>query len=79
MQDDQINIEKLKSIFASATGERTIEVTEEEYEALLNEAQKSGLEVKKMEDHFLLVLGALTIKITCDYDEDLDEDEDEED
>ncbi len=77
MQDDLINIEKLKSIFASAAGERTIEVTEDEYQALLSEALESGLEVKKEADCFLLVLGALTIKITCDYDEDLDEDEDE--
>lgn len=79
MQDDLINIEKLKSIFASATGERTIEVTEDEYEALLNEAQESGLEVKKQEGSFLLVLGVLRITITCDYDEDLDEDDIEDD
>lgn len=79
MQDDLINIAKLKSIFASATGERTIEVTEDEYQALLNEALESGLEVKKQADNFILVFGALTITITCDYDEDLDEDEDEDD
>lgn len=77
MQDEVINIEKLKSIFASSTGERTIEVTEDEYQALLNEALESGLEVRKEADNFLLVLGPLTIRITCDYDEDLDEDEDE--
>lgn len=79
MQDDLINIEKLKSIFASATGERTIEVTEDEYQALLDEATESGLKVKKEADSFQLVLGALTIKITCDYDEDLDEDEEVDD
>lgn len=79
MQDDLINIEKLKAIFAQASGERTIEVTEDEYQSLLKEAKKSALPVKELEDSFLLTLGELNIKITCEYEEDFDDEMDEED
>ena len=80
MEDESINIEKLKSIFGLATGERTIEVTEGEYKKILDEATKKKLKVIKESDSFSLLLGELTIKITCDYDDEDDEfDEDEDD
>lgn len=67
--EDEFNIDKLKTIFASATGERTIEVTEEEYEKVLSEAVAKKLPVEEDEDSFTLKLGHLSIKITTDYDE----------
>lgn len=79
MEDESINIEKLKSIFGLGTGERTIEVTEGEYKKILDEAMKKKLKVIKESDSFSLLLGELTIKITCDYDEDDEFDEDDDD
>lgn len=77
MQDELISIEKLKEIFAEASGERVIEVTEQEYGALLKEAREKNMEVTEESDHFILKLGTLSVRITCDYDEEEDEDEDD--
>ena len=76
--EDEFNLEKIKTLFAHATGERTIEVTDEEFEKLYQEALKKGFKVHKSAEHFTLKMGDLNIKITCEFDEDLDdEDEDE--
>ena len=75
MEDESVNIDKLKSIFASASGERTIEVTEDEYQKILMEAAKKKIAVEKEDESFTLKFDNLNLKITCDYDEDEDEDE----
>lgn len=76
MTDESVNIEKIKEIFANATGERVIEVTQNEYQSLLKEATAKKLNLKKEDESFTLIQEDLSIKIVCDPD---DEDEDEED
>jgi hypothetical protein len=72
MDENQFNIQKLKEIFADAEGERTIEVTEDEYQALLTEALVAKMDVKKEADHFLIQFPELTVKIVCELeDEDI--------
>lgn len=75
MTDESVNIEKIKEIFANATGERVIEVTQNEYQSLLKEATAKKLNLKKEDESFTLIQDELSIKIVCDPD---DEDEDEE-
>jgi hypothetical protein len=77
MNDEQINLEKIKQIFSYSTGERTIEVTEEEYRDLLTEAKSKGLSVQESNDSFTIRLGELEVKIVCDFDdeEELDEED----
>lgn len=76
MKDDSISIDKLKEIFAMSTGERTIEVTEDEYDSLYSEAKKKDLVLNKKDDRFNLKLGNLSLTILKEIEED-DEDEDE--
>jgi hypothetical protein len=76
--EDEFNLEKIKTLFAHASGERTIEVTDQEFEKLYQEALEKGFKVNKESEHFTLQMGDLNIKITCEFDEDFeDEDEDE--
>ena len=70
MEDDSVSIDKLKAIFACASGERTIEVTEEEYQKILIEAAKKKIDIEKEDESFSLKLDNLTLKITCDNDDD---------
>lgn len=70
MDENQFNIEKLKEIFKDAEGERTIEVTEDEYQALLTEAMVAKMDVEKAQEHFTLKFPHLTIKIVCELDDD---------
>ena len=70
MDEGQFSIQKLKEIFADAEGERTIEVTEDEYQALLTEAMVNKMNVIKGEDHFVLKLPNLSIKIVYELDDD---------
>lgn len=70
MDENQFNIQKLKEIFKDAEGERTIEVTEDEYQALLTEAMVAKLDVKKEDDHFILKFPELSIKIVYELEDD---------
>lgn len=70
MDENQFNIQKLKEIFKDAEGERTIEVTEDEYQALLTEAMVAKLDVKKEDDHFILKFPELCIKIVYELEDD---------
>ena len=67
--EDEFNVDKLKAIFSNATGERTIEVTEDEYQNILAEAVAKKLKIEEDEDSFTLKLDHVNIKITTDYDE----------
>lgn len=67
--EDEFNVDKLKAIFSTATGERTIEVTEDEYQKVLAEAVAKKLKIEEDEDSFTLKLDHVSIKITTDYDE----------
>lgn len=69
MDENQFNIKKLKEIFADAEGERTIEVTEDEYQGLLTEALVAKMDVKKEDDSFTLKLPDLSIKIVYELDD----------
>ncbi len=70
MDEGQFNIQKLKEIFADAEGERTIEVTEDEYQALLTEAMVNKMNVTKGDDHFVLNLPNVKIKIVFELEDD---------
>lgn len=70
MDENQFNIQKLKEIFTGAEGERTIEVTEDEYQSLLTEAMVAKMDVLKGEDHFVLKLENLSIKIVYELEDD---------
>lgn len=73
MSEDFVNIEKIKDIFAKATGEKMIEVTDDEYHSLLKEAISKKLNIIKEEESFNLILEDLTIKIVCETEEGDDE------
>lgn len=72
-EEEAVNIDQIKKIFAKATGEKMIEVTQDEYDALLSEAKKKKLNIIKEDAHFSLVLEGLTIKIVCESEEDEDD------
>lgn len=75
MSEEEVSIDQIKKIFANATGEKKIEVTEGEFDALLGEAQKKKLKIIKGDDSFSLLLENLTIKIVCEDEEDDFEDD----
>ena len=72
-EEEAVNIEQIKKIFANATGEKMIEVTQDEYDALLSEAKKKKLTIVKADASFSLFLEGLTIKIVCETEEDEDD------
>ncbi len=69
MENELINLETLKSMFADASGEKTIEVTSEEYLKLLKEAHKEELEIDEEDSSFTLNLEGSRINVICDYDD----------
>lgn len=73
MSEDFVDIEKIKEIFGKSTGEKMIEVTNDEYHNLLKEAVRKKLNVIKEEESFNLILENLTIKIVCETEEGDDE------
>lgn len=75
-EDEAVSIDQIKKIFAKATGEKMIEVTNDEYDTLLSEAKKKKLHIVKEDESFKLVLEGLTIKIVRETEDDeLDEDD----
>lgn len=72
MQENEVNIQKLKEIFADAEGERTIEVTEGEYQSLLTEAVVGKLNIEKSAESFTLKLPHVSIKIVYEIEDDED-------
>jgi exonuclease I len=75
-EDEPVSIDQIKKIFAKASGEKKIEVTNDEYDTLLNEAKKKKLSIVKEDESFNLVLEGLTIKIVRETEDDeADEDD----
>lgn len=72
MNDDAVNIDKIKEMFAKSSGEKMIEVTEGEYEQLLKEAVQKKLKLQKDEGSFTLIMDHLSIKIVSADDEEDD-------
>lgn len=74
MSEDFVTIDKIKEMFAKATGDKMIEVTEDEYQHLLKEAVKKKHKIIKDEESFSLVFDNLTIKVVSETEEGDDED-----
>lgn len=72
-EDEAVSIDQIKKIFAKATGEKMIEVTNDEYETLLSEAKKKKLNIVQEDESFKLVLEGLTIKIVRETEDDEDD------
>jgi hypothetical protein len=71
VEEDLINLEKIKKMFDGKTGTRTVEVADTEYDILLKEAKKEKVLLSEKDTEFSIQAGDAVIKIQKDDEEDI--------
>lgn len=79
MEEDLINLEKIKKMFVGKSGTSTVEVADSEFDILLKEAKKEKVLLSEKATEFSIKSGDAVIKIQKDEEEEEEaEDQDDE-
>ena len=75
MEEDLINLDKIKKMFVGKSGTSTVEVADTEYDILLKEAKKEKVILSEKATEFSIKSGDAVIKIQKDEEDEEEEDE----
>ncbi len=78
MEEDLINLDKIKKMFVGKSGTSTVEVADTEYDILLKEAKKEKVILSEKATEFSIKSGDAVIKIQKDEEDEEEEDEEDE-